>query len=70
MKLVVATLSLLVLLALSGSILSLVDRRSGFLAKDFSARGFSAKMRLMPEGWVKALRCWTEIEAPADCLQW
>jgi hypothetical protein len=72
MKLVVATLSFLVLLALSGSIIALVGGRSGFLPKEFSPKEFSAKMKLMPAGWVKALRCWSEIAeiAPADCPQW
>ncbi len=70
MKLVVATLSLLVLLALSGSIVALVDRRPGFLPKEFSPKEF--KVKLIPAGWVKALRCWSEIAqiAPADCPQW
>jgi hypothetical protein len=74
MKLIVATFSLLVLLALSASIIALVGGRSGFLAKEFSAREFSGEVKLMPAGWVKArvkaLRCWSEIEAPADCPQW
>lgn len=74
MKLVVATLSLLVLLTLSGSIIALVGGRSGFLANELGQVEFSGEVQLMPAGWVKArartLRCWSEIEAPADCPQW
>jgi hypothetical protein len=74
MKLVVATFSLLVLLALSGLLIALVGGRSGFLAQEFSRQEFSAEVKLVPAGWVKArvkaLRCWSEIEAPADCPQW
>jgi hypothetical protein len=74
MKLIVATFSLLVLLALSGSIIALVGGRSGFLAKEVSHTEFSGELKLMPPGWVKArvkaLRCWSEIEAPADCPHW
>ena len=43
MKLAVATLSLLVLLALSGSILALVSRQTGLLLKEFSRKEFSAE---------------------------
>ena len=89
MKLVVATFSLLVLLALSGSIIALVDGRSGHASnlikemektlalnpKSWGIRAStvsatSVEMADEPEGWVKALRCWSEIEAPADCPQW
>ena len=77
MKLAVATISLLVLLALSGSILALVDRQTGLLLKEFSRKEFSAeaKLKLLPAGWVqapvKAFRCWSGVEAPpADCPQW
>jgi hypothetical protein len=73
MKLAVATLSLLVLLALSGSILALVDRQTGLLLKEFSRKEFSAEAKLLPAGWVKAqaFRCWSGVEAPpADCPQW
>jgi hypothetical protein len=70
MKLIVATFSLLILLALSGTIIALVGGRSGFLAKEFSQTELSGEVKLMPPGWVKALRCWSEIEAPADCPQW
>jgi len=86
MKLVVATFSLLVLLALSGSIIALVDGRSGHasnLIKEMkrtlalnpkslgiSVSATSVEMADEPAGWVKALRCWSEIEAPADCPQW
>jgi hypothetical protein len=32
----------------------------------------SVEMADEPAGWVKALRCWSEIAeiAPADCPQW
>ena len=88
MKLVVATFSLLVLLALSGSIIALVDGQSGHasnLIKEMektlalnpksgispsTVSATSVEMADKPEGWVKALRCWSEIEAPADCPQW
>ena len=83
MKLVVATFSFLVLLALSGSIIALVEGRSGHasnLIKELNPKSWgispstvsatSVEMADKPEGWVKALRCWSEIEAPADCPQW
>ena len=83
MKLVVATFSFLVLLALSGSIIALVDGRSGHasnLIKELNPKswgmspstvsGTSVEMADEPAGWVKALRCWIEIEAPADCPLW
>jgi hypothetical protein len=75
MKLAVATLSLLVLLALSGSILALVDRQTGLLLKEFSRKEFSAEAKLLPAGWVKApvkaFRCWSGVEAPPSfCPQW
>ena len=75
MKLAVATLSLLVLLALSGSMLALVSRQTGLLLKEFSRKEFSAEAKLLPAGLVKArvkaFRCWSGVEAPpADCPQW
>ena len=83
MKLVVATFSFLVLLALSGPIIALVDGRSGHasnLIKELNPKswgmspstvsGTSVEMADEPAGWAKALRCWIEIEAPAECPQW
>jgi hypothetical protein len=70
MKLIVATFSLLVLLGLSGSIVALVGGRSGLLGKQLSFSEFGPELKVIPEGWAKALRCWRENEAPADCPQW
>ena len=89
MKFIIATLSLLVLFALGGSIIALGNGRSGYASNlikemektlalnskiwDVSPSTVSAtsvEMADEPAGWVKALRCWNEIEAPADCPQW
>ena len=56
MKLVVATFSLLVLLALSGSIIALGGGRSGFLAKEFEnasnlIKEMEKTLALNPKSW-------------------